>query len=129
MNQDFSFTKQERLKSQIVIGALFKGGQSYVAYPFRVVWIPRDPNFVKELVPSLAQVAISGPKKNFKTATARNLLTRRIREAWRLNKHTFYEKIAISNPQGIQLMLMYIAKETLPYVEIEHGVKKVGKKF
>ena len=78
------------------------------------------------LTQSAAQVAISVPKKNFKTAVARNRLKRRIREAYRLHKHELYAKIT---NRRIALMLMYIAKEELSYAEIEAGVKKMIRKF
>ena len=126
-----TFSKQERLKSRKIIGQLFKGGESFVAYPLRVVWIPAEP--VSTLPATSenpaepgAQLAISVPKRNFKTAVARNLLKRRIREAYRLHKHELYEKLA---DRRIALMFMYIAKEELSFAEIEAGVKKMIRKF
>ncbi|HRI59594.1 MAG TPA: ribonuclease P protein component [Saprospiraceae bacterium] len=160
-----TFSKQERLKSRKTIAQLFKGGNSFVAYPLRVVWIESarsvnptpDPSPTGRgdversvddtteedavyatsplpvgegagvgLTEAAAQVAISVPKKNFKTAVARNRLKRRIREAYRLHKHELYAKIA---DRRIALMLMYIAKEELTYAEIEAGVKKLIRKF
>lgn len=82
-----SFDRTERLKSRKVIGALFKGGQSYVAYPLRVVWVPLGDETATE---HPAQVAISVSKRAFKTAVARNRIKRQIREAYRLHKHEFY---------------------------------------
>lgn len=123
--------REERLKSRKLISRLFKGeGQSYMAYPVRVVWLPvdevdrRHAGFGEHPV----QVAISVPRRNFKTAVARNLLKRRIREAYRLHKEQFYQKLA-SADQHVVLMLMYIAKEELPFADIENGVKKMIHKF
>lgn len=125
-----TFSRNERLKSRKLISRLFKEGHSYVAYPLRVVWLP-----VNEAEQQLTgfgdtrvQLAISVPKRSFKTAVARNLLKRRIREAYRLNKQDWYEKLAMAN-QHLALMLVYIAKEELAFGEIESGIKKMVKKF
>jgi len=122
----FTFTRSERLKSKKLLGGLFKGGNSYVAYPMRVVWSPLPADH--EPANIQVQVAFSVPKRNFKTAVARNLLKRRIREAYRLHKHELYEKLATED-ERIALMLLYVAKETLSFAEIEAGVVKMIRKF
>lgn len=125
-----TFSREERLKSLKTIARLFKGGESFLAYPIRVVWLlHREADEIataegNEVFP--AQVVVTVPKKNFKTAVARNRLKRRIREAWRLHKHELYEGLG---ERRIALMLMYIAKEELPFSEIEKGVKKLVRKF
>ncbi len=123
MSASLHFDRTERLKSRKVIGALFKGGESLVAYPLRVVWTVLPPEATSEFP---AQVSISVSKRLFKTAVARNRLKRQIREAYRLQKAAFYEKLG---DRRIALMLMYIAKEALPYAEIERGVRKMIRKF
>lgn len=127
MANDFSFHHTERLKSRKTIGLLFKGsgGQSYVAYPFRVVWILLDDGIHSDFP---AQVALSVSKRTFKTAVERNRLKRQIREAYRLHKHELYEKLTAADHR-IALMLMYIAKEPVPFDEIEKGVMKVVRKW
>lgn len=118
-----TFERAERLKSRKLIGGLFKSGESLVAYPLRVVWIALQEGGITEFP---AQVSISVSKRLFKTAVARNRLKRQIREAYRLQKAGFYEKLG---ERRIALMLMYIAKEPLPYAEIEAGVRKMIRKF
>ncbi|MBL7802833.1 MAG: ribonuclease P protein component [Saprospiraceae bacterium] len=119
---DFSFTRQERLKSRTLLSRLFKEGHSFVAYPIRVAWLelPASETFAP------VQVVVSAPKRHFKTAVARNLLKRRIREAYRLHKHELYEKLA---GRRVALMLMYLGKEELPFAEIEAGVLKMIRKW
>lgn len=121
-----TFTREERLKSRKAIGSLFgKGGHSFVAYPLRVVWKESSPYLAAM---SRVQVLISVPKRNFKTAVARNRIKRQIREAYRLQKQEFYDKVEASDLH-ISLMISYIAKEALPYAEIAAGVKKLIRKF
>ncbi len=96
-----------------------------MAYPLRVVWKESSPYLAAM---SRVQVLISVPKRNFKTAVARNRLKRQIREAYRLQKQEFYDKIKASDLH-ISLMVSYIAKEALPFAEIEAGVRKLIRKF
>lgn len=120
-----TFSKAERLKSAKVLGDLFKSGRTYMAYPFRVVWLPL-PDVLDQGFP--AQTAFSAPKRAFKSAVARNRIKRLMREAYRLQKHVFYERLREENgPIGV--LLMYVAKEELPFSEFEAGMKKVVKKF
>lgn len=119
------FTRLERLKSRKAIGSLFKGGHSYVAYPLRVVWKEAPPYLAAM---SRAQVVISVPKRNFKTAVERNRLKRQIREAYRLQKDALYNKLSDSE-LSISLIISYIAKEALPYADISGGVGKLIRKF
>lgn len=116
-----TFNRLERLKSQTLISRLFKDSQSFIAYPLRVAWIELSH------ADAPAQVVISVPKRVFKTAVSRNRLKRQIREAWRLHKHLFYEKRSVQ--PRVAMLLMYIAKEPLPYSEIEAGIKKLVRKM
>ncbi|MBK8426159.1 MAG: ribonuclease P protein component [Lewinellaceae bacterium] len=92
-----TFSRSERLKSRTLISRLFKDSHSYVAYPLRVVWLEHPAPAHPDKQVSTVKVVISVPKRHFKTAVARNRLKRQIREAYRLHKHLFYEKLAGRN--------------------------------
>jgi ribonuclease P protein component len=121
---DFSFKKKERLKSRKLIGTLFRAGASVGAFPLRAVFLPllfENPSFP-------VQISISVPKKNFKLAVDRNRIRRQIREAYRLQKPLFYEKLAPTD-RRLAIMIIYTAKEALPYEEIEKGIRKMSRKI
>ena len=120
-----NFTREERLKSRKAISSLFKGGRSFVAYPLRVVWRESSPYLAAM---SRAQILVSVPKRNFKSAVQRNRLKRQIREAYRLQKEEFYNKLLASDLH-ISVMVSYIAKEPLPFADIVSGVTKLIRKF
>ena len=75
-------------------------------------------------IPGPAQVAFSVPKKRFKRANKRNLIKRRLRESYRLNKNNFYQDL---HQKGIhiQLLIVYIAPEILSYQKIEPKIKSI----
>ena len=77
----YTFKKEERLCNKKLIDKLFHNGSSFLCYPYRVSWLA-----VAEVVEFPVQVLIAVPKKRYKRAIDRNLLKRRIREAYRLNK-------------------------------------------
>ncbi len=123
-----SFPKQERLKSRKIISHLFKGAHSFSAYPLRPVWhiLPAaDLN----TVPSV-QFAFTVPKKSFPHAVDRNRLRRQMREAFRLQKHLLIQGLAERNDSNsYAMMLLYTAKEPLPYETIAASIQKIIRKF
>ena len=62
-------------------------------------------------------MAVSVPKRLFKRAVKRNLLKRRLRESFRLQKQLL--------PAGVDLMLIYGSPEILPFSDIFDAVGKI----
>ena len=116
----FTFRKEERLKSEKSIQELFNRGSSFYLFPFKVLTlINPDP------ASRFHQILISVSKRNFKKAVDRNLLKRRIREAYRTQK----ELLPVS-PRYI-LGFIYTHKEILQGEEIARktllALRKIAK--
>ena len=131
-----TFVRTERLKSHKTITNLFSGkAQSFACYPMRLVFSEIPPPLsieAQNTIETPIEVAFSVPKRTFKRANKRNLLRRRMREAYRLSKNHLYNIIK-SNDKTTEkryaFMLLYTAKEELPYVDIEKGISKMIFKF
>jgi len=119
-----SFNREERLKSRKIIGQLFSDGHSFGQYPLRLIWSPVEP----PKSDSPVQCTVSVAKKKFPKAAHRNRIRRQIKEAYRINKHWLYETLDESEPQ-YAFMILYTAREALPYEEIERAMKKMLGRF
>ncbi len=125
--ENFRFPKTERLRGERTITSLFEQGQSGFVYPFRYVY-----QLSGDAPQGGVAVLVTVPKRNHKRANRRNLLKRRTREAYRLNKHPLAATAATAG-KSAQLALVYTAKEEASYAEVEKAVRRilaaVGEKF
>jgi len=118
-----TFKKHERLSGQKIIDTLFSEGKIFVVSPFRVVWLEY------ELAgQSPAQMLISVSKKRIKKAVDRNLVKRRIREAYRKNKDEFY-KFLNRNQVKCAFALLYNSDLIADYKEIEEKIILLLQRF
>ncbi len=113
----FTFTKSERLCSQILIDALMqRTNPSFLIFPFVFSWKEHT------LAPGMkAQVLISVSKKKFKKAVDRNKVKRLIRETYRLNKHLLYDRL---EKKQLILHINYIAAKILDYNTLDQVMVK-----
>ena len=125
---DFSFPKAEHLKSERIIGTLFKGKSPSVgAYPLRAVWQEVDAFFDTKNPIIRCQFAVTVPKKTFKRAHDRNFYKRIIREAYRLNKAEWLDFLAKTNKK-IAFMVIFTGKETVDFATVNSKMQKLLRK-
>lgn len=124
--------KSERLSGLTAVSALFERGKGLSSGCLRCKYIPQDrasaplapeENYFSGQCPKnqfssgntspahadagVSRIVVSVPKRLFKRAVKRNLLKRRIREAYR------HQKDLISAP--VDILFIYTAQEVLPY--------------
>ncbi len=115
-NIRFTFSKDERLCNKKLFDKLFVDGISFSVYPLKIIFIETDHS---SEYPARAAFAVS--KKFFRKAVTRNLLKRRIREAYRLNKHNLYSR---ARDRKLVLIFIYVGKEIMDYRRIESSMQQ-----
>ena len=101
-----TFKKSERLSKEKWIQELFEKGSSFYLHPFKIIYkaLP-DPHLSN-------QILITVSSRQFKKAVDRNLIKRRIREAYRTQKATLRQSSVI-------FAFIYTAKEILPFSDVK----------
>ncbi len=111
--------KIEKLRSEIAIGQLFDrsnpAAQSVMAYPLRAVWRVNT----SRRSATCPQFLISIPKKKLRHAVDRVQMRRRVREAYRLNRHL------IPSDLPLDIAFIYIPTTLTPYADIEKSVIRI----
>ncbi|KGN70183.1 ribonuclease P protein component [Porphyromonas sp. COT-239 OH1446] len=113
-----TFPKQERLCLKRDVQRLFASGESFIAYPLRVVYLLES-----QQQGAQAQVLVSVGKKYFRRANKRNRVKRLIREAYRRNKASFIAHLSQQNLHGY-LGFMCVSKELPTYNDVERAIHK-----
>ncbi len=112
---EHTLSHEERLRSLGAIRRMFENGESGFVFPFRYVWFAEA-----DEVPTTG-VLFSVPKKFHKRANKRNLLRRRTKEAYRLQKQI----LSPDKKVHLDMALIYSSKEVLPYKNVAHAVRKI----
>lgn len=112
---DCSLPRTERLRTLGAVRRMFESGESGFVFPFRYVW------FAEADTLRSVEAMFSVPKKFHKRANKRNLLRRRTKEAYRLQKQLLRD----GAPVNLDLALIYSSKETLPYKTISNAVRRI----
>ena len=97
---DATLPKAERLCGKTAVVSLFESGKNASEGCIRCKYIHRPAE-------GPSRIVVSVPKRHFKRAVKRNLLKRRIREAYRRQK-------ALLGP-GVDVLFIYTSTEVLPY--------------
>jgi ribonuclease P protein component len=121
----YTFKKEERLCNKRLIDELFHNGSSFLCYPFKASWL-----LVDDATQAVsAQLVISVSKRRYKHAVDRNLIKRRLREVYRLQKQQHLYDLLASTNKKIVLSLGYIGKQIEPYDLFEKKMLKLLKQL
>lgn len=105
--------KSGRLSARKEIERLFTCGEAFLVYPVKCTYRFRDENETGEAGNRMMVIA---PKRNYKRAVDRNLLKRRMREAYRLHQV----------PLGADVAFSYVAKGAVAdYRAIEKSIVSI----
>ena len=117
---NFTYPKNERLKSKTTIDLLFSEGKSVSKYPLRLVYRQAEVDATEKI-----KMGVSVSKKYFKRAVDRNYFKRVLRETYRLNKHLLLDNIQ----EPYSVMFFYQTKDKLSYEEINTKTIQLFEKF
>ena len=117
---NYTYPKNEKLKSRSLITHLFAQGKSVSKYPLRLVYAPAT-------LPEgqVLQLGVSVSKKHYKHAVDRNYYKRLLRECYRLNKHALHQGL----DQQYVMMFFYQSKEAMTFEEMNEKTKQLIEKF
>lgn len=121
LTTDNSLGKSERIKSFGLINQLFSSGNSLFVHPLKAVYLPL-PKDHKGHDNHLFGVSV--PKRKHKKANVRNLLKRRVREAYRQNKPK-----SGGHYQSMAIMYILIDAHITDYVVIEKAMVRLNRKL
>ncbi|WP_115460738.1 ribonuclease P protein component [Winogradskyella aurantiaca] len=116
----FSFSRNEKLKSKAQIDRLFAEGRSITVYPLKLIFT--EATFDDK---STIKAAVSVSKRHHKKAVTRNKIKRLLREAYRLNKPSDFNK----TETGFALMILYLSKDQPSYELIHSKMTMLMAKF
>ncbi|MFI3328824.1 MAG: ribonuclease P protein component [Rikenellaceae bacterium] len=113
----FGLPREERLRGVSTVSRLFGEGESVYFFPLRIVFSRKSAD--DESCQEPTSVLFSVPKKLHKRANKRNLLRRRVKEAYRLQK-----SLLGIHQQGLNIAIIYSTKELLSYDKIARAIER-----
>jgi ribonuclease P protein component len=96
---------------------LFEKGQTHSVYPIKLISLGQKTELKADI-----KAMFVVPKKKFKHANDRNILKRRMREAYRLQKADFYTAIGVTK---LDLAFLYYGSKTEEYDIVFKAITKL----
>jgi ribonuclease P protein component len=117
-----TFTKAERLCSQKLIDQLFAGGNaSIAAFPLRAIY---RLSLREETDAVPVAVLMSVPKKRLHHAVDRNRMKRQMREAYRHNKQSLWERLEAKGKR-MEIAFICISDEPCESSRVTASMQKI----
>ena len=107
-----TLSKEERLCGKRAISALMAGGRWGSCMGLKFCCLRNTGESVDRIMTTV-------PKRLFKRAVKRNLLKRRLREAWRTQKHLFTAE------GGTDIMFLYNTQEIMSSEQVAEAVRGI----
>ncbi len=118
MLHPYAFPKTYSLKSRKRINQLFKHGRVVKIYPLKLVYLPQPIQDEQQVL----RMLISVSKRRFALAVDRNILKRKCRESFRLQKNTL-EQALVQHDTYVDIAVLYISSVSYPFATINKAMQ------
>ena len=117
MAKQFTYSKEEKLKSRKAIESLFSNGHSFTVYPLKVLYK------IQSAEEGCLRAGVAVSTRLFKRAVDRNRIKRLLRESYRIEKAEL-KSIVLSKHLVVHVFFIYLDKSKTTYQSTSETMKK-----